>query len=380
MQAGRCEGAITRGSAELDTGPGLIGCHDPERIRKYYEYLRNVESLPPQASHHNRISLPDFIPVLESGMPSELELNPSRLYGVYLRSIIDCYGHFKYKTADSLRKGLRLSPRGRLALFVTATDTLIERAWEFSEDRDIWQRLAGFDFEFVTSATFSVYEDEPRSDQIYNQDRNFRTYEEFCKLGVPCIPFLFFNPSSDLDYRNIINWLMKRQDIMYVAILAHSYKHERAFHRMLIQTRTIARDAGRSLQFVFVGASTIDKARLMLDEYNNAILVSTQPVSKARAGERIGLGLKPEKVSPTVADRATLTIGNIRQFDYEIDAVRAGKSRCGLPYQEMLPFDLLTNRNPVHKADRSQADAIRNQAGRTHLYQPGESQNNKHDP
>ena len=357
MEAGRCEGAITRGSAELDIGPGLIGCHDPERIRKYYDYLRNVEPISPQTSHHNRISLPYFIPVLESGMPIELELNPSRLYGVYLRSIIDCDGHFKYKTADSLRKGLRLSPNGRLALFVTATDTLIERAWAFSEDRDIWQRLAGFDFEFVTSATFSVYEDEPRSDQIYNQDRNFRTYEVFCKLGVPCIPFLFFNQSSDLDYGKVINWLMKRQDIQYVAILAHSYKHERAFHRMLIQTRTIARDAGRSLQFVFVGASTIDKVRLILSEYSNAILVSTQPVSKARAGERIGLGLKPEKVSPTDADRAKLTIGNIQQFDNEIDAVRAGNPRYGSPYQEMLPFELLANRNLGHKSHRGQADS-----------------------
>jgi hypothetical protein len=281
-------------------------------------------------------------------MSKELELSSSRLYGVYLRSILDCNGYFKYKTARSLRKGLRLPSNGRLALFMTATDPLIERAWEYSEIRDFWQRLSGFDFEFVTNGTFSVYEGEPRSDQIYNQDRNFRTYEEFCKLGVPCIPFLFFNPSSDLDYRSVINWLVKRQDIMYVAILAHSYKHPRAFERLLTQIRGIERDAGRRVRFVFVGASTIDKVRLILDEYSDAILVSTQPVSKARAGERIGPRLKPEKVDPADADKAKLTIANIQQFDHEIDGVRAKKLGCGFPYQESLPFNVLLNGNLVH--------------------------------
>lgn len=279
-----------------------------------------------------------FIPVLETGMPSELKLNPSRLYGVNLRSVIDRNGHFKYKNAETLRTGLRLPSTGRLALFMTATDPLIERAWEYSEDRDIWQRLASFNFEFVTCATFSVYDDEPRSDQIYNQDRNFRTYDVFCELGVPCIPFLFFNPSSDLDYRNVINWLVKRRDVVNVAVLAHSYKHERAFERLLTQTRSIARDAGRPLQFVFVGASTIDKVRLVLDEYSDAIFVATQPVSKARVGERIGPRLKPEKMSIAEADTASLILGNIEQFDYEITAERARYLPHELPYQDMLPF------------------------------------------
>jgi len=345
MTAGRCEGAITRGSAELEMGPGLIGCHDIKRIRKYFDYLQNVEPIPPQPSQHDLLTLPGFIPVLESGMPCGIELNPSRLYGVYLRSILDCHGSFKYRTADTLRKGLHLSPNSRLAMFMTATDTLIERVWEYSETPDFWHRLANFDFEFVTSATFSVYEEESRSDQLYNQDRNFRTFEVFAKLAVPCIPFLFFNPSSNLDYQNVISWLAEREDIKYVAILAHSYKHSRAFLRMLTQTRSIARDAGRQLQFVFVGASAIDKVRLILDEYPDAVLVSTQPVSKARVGERIGPGLKFEKVDPTDANRAKLTICNIQQFEYEIDSVRLRKLGYELPFQEMLPFDLISNRN-----------------------------------
>jgi hypothetical protein len=348
MDEGRCEGAITRGSIEREQGEGLIGCRDPERIKSFYDYLRNVNAISAQPSQHNRLSLPGFIPVLETGMPSELKLTRNRLYGVYLRSLIDRHGNFKYRTADSLRKGLHLPQDGRLALFMTATDTLIERAWAYSEDRNLWERLAAFNFEFVTSATFSVYEDEPRSDQIYNQDRNFRTYDVFCNLGVPCIPFLFFNPSSDLDYRNIISWLVKRRDVQKVAVLAQSYKHERAFERMLIQTRSIAIDAGKPLQFVFVGASTIDKVRLILSEYSDAIFVTSQPVSTGRVGVPIGPQLRPARIRVSEADRATLVIKNIHQFDREIDAERLRFLPHELPYQEMLPFQFQPNWNNRH--------------------------------
>ena len=271
-------------------------------------------------------------------MPRKLKLNPNRLYGVYLRTVIDSYGNFKYKTGENLRKGLRLPATSRLALFVTATDTLIERAWEYSEGRELWQRLANFNFEFVTSATFSVYEDEPRSDQIYNQDRNFRTYNLFCDLGVPCIPFLFFNPSSDLDYREVISWLKRRPDVGKVAVLAHSYKHDRAFRRMLVQVRSIAADAERPLQFLFVGVSTILKVRQVLSEYSDAVFVAAQPVSKGRVGELIGPRLAPQKITITDAERAPLILSNIAQFDREIDFERSRYVPQDLAYQELLPF------------------------------------------
>lgn len=336
LNADRCEGAITRGSMEQESGAGLIGCHSVERIKQFYDYLHNVKPIAPRPSRQFLTSLPSFIPVLESGMPHGLKLDTNRLYGVYLRSVIDSYGNFKYKNGDTLRNGLRLPSTGRLALFVTATDTLIERAWAYSEDRDLWERLVGFNFEFITSATFSVYEDEPRSDQIYNQDRNFRTHELFCDLGVPCIPFLFFNPSSNLDYRNVITWLKRRQDVVKVAVLAQSYKHPPAFQRMLTQVRSIATDAERALQFVFVGASTLDKVRLVLSEYRDAVFVTAQPVSKARVGELVGPALEPKRIADT--SKAELILASIDSFDRTIDAERARYRPRDVPYQDMLPF------------------------------------------
>jgi len=247
---------------------------------------------------------------------------------------------FKYRNAQTLRDGLHLPQTGRLALFITASDPLIENAWYFSIVRDVWRRLAALDFEFVTSATFSVYDDDPRSDQIFNQDRNFRTYDLFCRLGVPCIPFLFFNASSDLDYRNIIGWLRTHSDVKKVAILAHSFRHRTAFDRLLTRTRSIAQDVERNLQFIFVGAAKIDKIRLVLSEYADAVFVTPQPVSKARVGELITPGLKSTKVDASEADAASLIRANIEQFDQDIDAERFRYSLCEVALQPLLPFHL----------------------------------------
>jgi len=249
-------------------------------------------------------------------------------------------GTFRYRDAQTLREGLHLPQTGRLALFITAGDPLIENAWYFSLIRDIWQRLAALDFEFVTSATFSVYDDDPRSDQIFNQDRNFRTYDLFGRLGVPCIPFLFFNACSDLDYRNIIGWLRTHPDVAKVAVLAHSFRHPSAFDRLLSQTRSIASDVERELQFVFVGAATIDKIRLVLSEYPDAVFVTPQPVSKARVGERIKRGLRSTKVDACEAGVATLIRTNIEQFDQDIDGERLRYSPREVSLQRLLPFYL----------------------------------------
>jgi hypothetical protein len=338
MMTQRCEGPITEGSVELKKESWLIGCYDPDRIKFFFQYLRRCHRIPQRPSQHGQLELPSFIPILESGMPRETKLPLDRLYGVYLRRILDSNGSFHYKNAETLRQGLHLPNTGRLALFLTAKDLMIERAWEFSERRDLWQRIVEFRFEFVSSGTFSVYDNDPRSDQIFNQDRNFRTYDLFCNLGVPCIPFLFFNPSSDRDYQNVMNWLRARRDVREIAVLAHCYRAERAFERMLMQTRTIVNNIGRPLHLVFVGVAKMDRVKQVMNEYPSATFVTPQPVIKARAGERTVDGLEHVRVAKHESGKAPLIRANIEKFDEEIQAERVRHSPARFELQMLLPF------------------------------------------
>lgn len=302
--------------------PSVIGCYDSERIKQYYNYLHSQEEIESPLARHNSLTLPSFIPVLISGMPRGIELPPDRLYGVYLKTLLNDNGSPRYATPGSLRKGLQLPPEARLALFQTATDKLIEKAWILSEVRYLWERIFSLNFEFVTSTTYSVYEDNPRSDQIYNQERNFRTNDIFCSLGVPCIPFLFFNPQSERDYDSIIKWLHTRRDVTKVAVLAHSYKQQTAFDRMVSHLKTIVRDIERPLEFVLVGAATRDKLQRLMLEFPNTTFATTQPVFKGTYGQRILPDLRPDEICVTDVSKAQLVVENIEQFDRAIDTMK----------------------------------------------------------
>jgi len=304
----------------------------------YYKSLHENKPIHTHTSRHDRISLPAFVPVLQGGMPRETKLPSNRLYGVYLRTILDSYASFKYKTRKSLRCALRLPPSGRLALFLTGNDTLIERAWEFSKTRDLWKRIVELNFAFVTSATYSVYEDDPRSDQIYNQERNFRTHDIFCELGVPTIPFLFFNPSSTLDYDSIISWLRHRRDVRKVGVLGHCYRHWSAFNNLLKQIRSIVTDIGRPLEFVFVGVAAPDKIRQVVIEYPNACFVTAQPVMKGISGCRTILTVREECANEQKVTNADLIVANIKDFDRQIAFDRDRYHGVKPGYQYDLPF------------------------------------------
>lgn len=322
MHNGRCEGAITKGAREIISGPSVIGCDDLELIMQHYRYLHDRAAISSHPARHDQLILPSFIPVLRGGMPRAVKFSPDRLYGVYLRTVLNSYGDLEKKTPIELRAALRLPPEARLALFITATDKLIESAWELSEIRSIWERLFSLNFEFVTSATFSVYEEDPRFDQIYNQERNFITYDIFCSLGVPCLPFLFFNPKSANDYDNIIKWLRARRDVTKVAVLAHSYRQRTAFEHMVRQLKTIVRDVERTLEFVFVGAASQYKVEHLLLEFPNATFVTVQPVMKGIKGQRTLPNLKHIKVSPEEASKADLITENIDSFTHIINTLR----------------------------------------------------------
>lgn len=336
MKTVRCEGPITKGSAELESDVGLIGCHDGKRIDAFYQYLQSLRPLPQRASRHRKLSFPSFVPVLESGMPKEITLPRERLYGISFKTVIDSYGNFHYRNAETLRHAVRLPSSARLALFLSATDKVIERAWKFSEQRDLWKRLTDFRFEFVTGGTFSVYDEDPRSDQIFNQDRNFRTYDLFTNLGVPCIPFLFFNPSSDRDYQAALNWLRKREDVLKLAVLAHCYRSDSAFRRMLTQTRTLVNNVGRHLQLMFVGVAKLERVIQILTEYPDAAFVTSQPIVKARAGERTMPSL--EHIEAKEESKASLILENIKQFETAIEIERIKRTPICLGQQMLLPF------------------------------------------
>lgn len=291
----------------------VVGCREPERIDAFYKDVKRTRRVLPPPNGNDRLILPPFIPLLASGMPKDIKLAPKRLYGVSFSTILNKHGSLKYKTPESLRQGLRLPANARLALFCTVDDARIEYFWKISESKGLWQRIAALGFEFVTSASFSVYAKHPRSDQIINQAKNFLTLDDIAALNVPAIPFVFFHRESELDYLNLLGELNRRPDVRKVGILAQLRRSKYEFESLLDYMRAISGDIERTIEFVVVGVAEPTRIERILSEFPRSTIACSQPVFKGnKCGEMTLKNLKHTKNDDL--NKAELIENNIEAY------------------------------------------------------------------
>jgi hypothetical protein len=321
--SGRCDGYTTATvESFVMQGPSVIGCLDSSRQASYFLDLYGQRSYKPKKAHHSSLLLPRFIPEMATGLRQAPKFNPKTLFGVSLSTLLSEEGIIKYKSPEALRKALRLSPYARLALIGTAIDFTIEKFWHLSEKQDAWRRIAALNFEFATSFTYSVWNKYPRFDQIFNQDRNFATYDYLLANKIPSIPFLFFY--NRRDYREIIAWLRDHQDVHKIAVLAQFYESSSKFEQLFEDMRAYQEDALRPLHFVIIGASKPSKIRKVLDEFSNVTIITHQPIFKALMGFRTLPDLSHIKADVSVG-HGILAVNNIAQFQRYCSRSRVSK-------------------------------------------------------
>lgn len=307
---GRCDGPEDN-KTYLMHGKSIVGCLGAKRRGFYFSDTHEKFVPIPISSNQHEITLPAFIPVIRDGLRITWpEILPSPLVAVSLGKIINQSGNLAFETIDHLRTQFNLPKEVKIALIGTSRDNKLEALWKISDRAKIWERIAHFGFEFVTSSTYSVWDKHPRADQIRNQDRNFQIHDILANLGVPAIPFFF--PVADSDYRAVFEWLQDRPDISKVAVLAQFYKSPYRFAQFLKNMRAIQNAAQRQLEFLVVGVGQKYKIEAIRREFK-ASIVCSKPFQAALAGRRIKRNLE-EEVPNLLLPREKLVIPNIQQY------------------------------------------------------------------
>ncbi len=319
---GRCEGLDDAGRSLLWSG--AIGCREPARQARYYADLHEGELDEEAATDLPIPPLPAFIPVLVRVLPSSVRFDQSRVYGVALTTVLRATGDVRYATPSHMRRQLGLGERGRLCLIGTAKDARLENAWTRSERNDLWARLAGLSFEFATTTTFSVWDRQARFDQIYNQERNLRSYDHFVRHRLSTAPFLFLPERTDLEAA--VAWLEAHPAVDLVGILAQYYRSTEAFDRLLVGMQEMRDAAPRPLRFLVTGCATAPKLERLFAAFPDATVASTSPVMKAIRGRATRTGLRHSPAPSTKRER--LLERNVARYAAFCEALR---SSCAAP-------------------------------------------------
>lgn len=311
----RCAGPNNRESLE-EWGAEAIGCLDPQKQIAFYEDLHVGWTGLGRQQTRPVPDLASFIPILPRGLPRDTELSSEMTYGISWSNLLNRDGSFKYATSRSLRKSLRLESDMKLCLVGTAMDKRIERLWEFSDTKQSWKRLLDLELDFVTSLTFSVWDEHPRFDQIFNQERNFYTHDVFSSLQLRSIPFVFHVTTE--DRREATEWLLEHQEITAIAWSAQMYRTPRDFDQFVSNNQLLAdelRMLGRQVRLFIVGCATIPKLKRLFGAFGDfpITLASGKPAQRANAGERTLPDLRHEKASRETP-RALLVSQNIELY------------------------------------------------------------------
>jgi hypothetical protein len=205
-----------------------------------------------------------------------------KLVAISLGDIIGSRGNLLVNNIQEVKRRFGLPQDSRVALIGTAADPLLENLWKSSNRNGIWERIAAVGFDWVTSLTYSVWDEMPRLDQIRNQYRNFETHDRFSSLGVPCIPFLF--PSQRADYEALAEWLSERDDIDWVAMHAQSYKTPKKIRQLVNEMKGIQAIAKRQFRFMVIGPGAAPHIYAILSHYQGAI-ITWKPFHRGRVGE-----------------------------------------------------------------------------------------------
>lgn len=312
-QIGRCSGPVDYNSYVMES-PELVPCVNVDRRQQLFNDLYGRMPPIPESSNQEWINLPPFIPCVTDGMENTLTFKRNALFAVSLETLIGRRGNLNCTSISDLRHKLCLPDDSKLALIGTAKDWRIERLWTVSDKYRIWQQIADFGFEFVTSLTYSVYDEHPRANHIYNQDRNFVTHDLLANLGVSSIPFLY--PYNDEDYKDAFQWLENRPDISKIAVLAQFYKTPKQFEQFLTNMQKIQDGVRRPLEFLVVGVAKPDRITAVMRNFT-ASIVSSKPFHKALSGFRTLDDLshpKDDKERHNLS-RSQLATKNIEQFE-----------------------------------------------------------------
>ncbi len=259
-------------------------------------------------------------------MPKDCDLPSTRTYAVSFTSLVSSKGRLEYSTETKLRRALKLDSDAELLAITAGSDRRLENFWRRSEELGSWKQLQELGFAALTSATFSVWDCQPRFDQIYNQDRNLTTSDLVNAIGSPAIPFIFC--AAPEDYSHAAKWLERRPQIGTVAHSAQHFEHPRLFELFLDHLRRFLDCGTRPFHHLVLGCATEDKVRQVFQVLRSATIVTGQPVHKGLSGWRCSDGLTFEE-APKKVPKEALIAQNIESFELFCNAEAAGtRSEC----------------------------------------------------
>jgi hypothetical protein len=144
---------------------------------------------------NKKIWLPKFIPGLPDKINVDIDLPLVALDGDKFLSS-DGRNIAKRFTEVGIHEAMGLKPESKVLLHFYIKDRKLNGLW--LNRKELYKKLKQFNFYGIISPNFSVYEDAPRMDHLYNIKKNIQVYNEMIENNLPTIPDVNYYSVHDL--------------------------------------------------------------------------------------------------------------------------------------------------------------------------------------
>ncbi|MDB5601880.1 MAG: hypothetical protein JWN71_3924 [Xanthobacteraceae bacterium] len=212
---------------------------------------------------------------------------PGEMVALSLYELLDRDGAPKYFSRDDVARNFRIRPDAKIIISGVHKDKFLERFWRSAHRNSIVLMLKSLDVALMTSPNFSVYNNVPRPENLYNIKRIALIAQEFLALGVPTA--LHINACTEADYLTFTEFLADRPEfeaISFEFITGPGYPSRMNWH--IKQLMLLANAVGRPLQLVLRGGT---KALFPLSSvFHNIVSLDSDPLHRALHRQRLVLG------------------------------------------------------------------------------------------
>lgn len=162
-----------------------------------FTHLKVIGGGEVQLRPNERYELPNHIPILPDRLTETLEVND--VIGVHSGTMFSANGErinprFKDKKIHQVLN-IENDIEGVLEFYIK--DRTLEGFWDKREE--VYPELKKFKWRAIIAPNFSVYEDAPRVDHLYNMKRTSIVYNEMIDHNLPTVPDISWYNQIDLD-------------------------------------------------------------------------------------------------------------------------------------------------------------------------------------
>lgn len=147
------------------------------------------------------IELPDFIPILPDKLKKKLPYETAKFValhgGVTLKRSGEGVKNIYKK--NGFNKALNIDERCEGILEFYVKDRTLEGFWDAQYDSGFFDDLRKLNV-IVIAPNFSLYEDAPRIEHLYNIKRSLIMYNKLIEHGIKAIPDISWYNKNDIDF------------------------------------------------------------------------------------------------------------------------------------------------------------------------------------